>query len=525
MVEILFSLGILGTLVSAIVILICYVKKRPMKIPIIFLFCSILYFTLAVSLSSSEPLKTFPLVIGFLGYISSLVLLLIFNHQKKSEKFPTFLLTCFAVLYFVAANFIFDSSTRTLPLQISLIGTIVSLTQLIVYAIKKKPLKIPTITLASLYFLFIGSTGDLSSALFVTCLLGIPIAIIFLIVFALQKKALKMPAISLATLCILFIFTFFITPEVANNTTSITDVNETVVAETNSTEETTANNQNANTETITETDNANGNTSVEQSAVNSGISEETATEQAINKQISSKQTPLEQAAAEQAAIEKAAVDQAAAEKAAAEKAAAEQAAAEKAAAEQLQLTATYDALDQSRLEAALSLEQAAKDEAAAEQAAAEKAAAEQAAAEQAAAEQAAAEQAAAEQAAAEKAAAEAAKPNQVLGSNKDQVKDFYKNMKINTKYTANVDPNAIKFEDYNGIYMVVVEFDSNGLAEGVTYISSDGTFSGAGSYVDRNYDQIINFVTGGGAYPIDDNVNPDVGFDYPTEIYIGTMHR
>lgn len=114
-------------------------------------------------------------------------------------------------------------------------------------------------------------------------------------------------------------------------------------------------------------------------------------------------------------------------------------------------------------------------------------------------------------------------PTQVLGSTKDQVKELYKSFKVNTAYTTNVDPEAMKFEADN--YFIVVEFDSNGLAEGVSYLSFDGELNGKGSYVDQNRDQIMNFVTGGGEYPVTDNVNPDVGFEYPAEIYIGTMHR
>ncbi|TYC86373.1 hypothetical protein FXB42_06715 [Acetobacterium wieringae] len=170
------------------------------------------------------------------------------------------------------------------------------------------------------------------------------------------------------------------------------------------------------------------------------------------------------------------------------------------------------------------LENKAKEEkAAADKVTADKAATDKAAADQAAAEKAAADKAAADQAAAEKAAAEAAKPKQILGSSQEQVKELLKAYKINTAYQNNVDPNAIKFEGKDLI--IVIEFDSNGLAEGVIYISGDGAYSGKGSYVDLNYDKIISFATGGGNYPIANNVNPDVGFEYPTEIYIGTMHR
>lgn len=170
------------------------------------------------------------------------------------------------------------------------------------------------------------------------------------------------------------------------------------------------------------------------------------------------------------------------------------------------------------------LENKAKEEkTAADQVAADKAAADKAVVDKVAADKAVADKAAADKAIADKAAAEAAKPKQILGSTKDQVKELLKAYKINTAYQNNVDPNAIKFEDKN--YIIVVEFDSNSLAEGVSYLSFDGAYSGKGSYVDLNYDKIISFATGGGNYPIANNVNPDVGFEYPSEIYIGTMHR
>lgn len=71
--------------------------------------------------------------------------------------------------------------------------------------------------------------------------------------------------------------------------------------------------------------------------------------------------------------------------------------------------------------------------------------------------------------------------------------------------------------------IVVVDFDNNGIAEGVSFLSNDigDVITGENSYTHKNYDYLINLATGGESAEIKHNLSTE----YPVEIYIGNIHE
>lgn len=101
---------------------------------------------------------------------------------------------------------------------------------------------------------------------------------------------------------------------------------------------------------------------------------------------------------------------------------------------------------------------------------------------------------------------------------------------IDEKYTKNVDPNSIKFENKN--LMIGVDFDKNGNAEGV-YLESlnlqDMDFvTQKGSYVSLHYNELVRLATGGKNIKVEsDNIkyNQSGTKKYPGALLIGTLHE
>lgn len=144
--------------------------------------------------------------------------------------------------------------------------------------------------------------------------------------------------------------------------------------------------------------------------------------------------------------------------------------------------------------------------------------------EKAVAEKVAADQAVAEKAAAEKVAAEkaAASEKYIIGANKEQIRTMFSGWEYVPRYEQNVDPNAMKFE--NSDLMVVIDFDSQKVAEGVSFLSNGNLgdmITGKGSYVDIHYNELVQWATGGKNLKV---VKGNVS-QYPVEIYIGNYHE
>lgn len=111
----------------------------------------------------------------------------------------------------------------------------------------------------------------------------------------------------------------------------------------------------------------------------------------------------------------------------------------------------------------------------------------------------------------------------ILGSNKNDVCNFFYDYKIDKNYEKNVDVDGIKF--FNEDMIVVIDFDKSGIAEGVSFLSnnfSDFQVDGdcKNSYVNMHYDELVKLATGGKDIKIEKNVSSE----YPVEIYIGNIH-
>lgn len=106
----------------------------------------------------------------------------------------------------------------------------------------------------------------------------------------------------------------------------------------------------------------------------------------------------------------------------------------------------------------------------------------------------------------------------ILGSTRDKVHKMFADYKTDDEYVKNVDANAVKFVNENLI--VVIDFDSNGKAEGVSFLSKDAKDDGKNSYVNKHYDELIKLAAGGNDVKVEKNVTTK----YPIEIYIGNVH-
>lgn len=107
----------------------------------------------------------------------------------------------------------------------------------------------------------------------------------------------------------------------------------------------------------------------------------------------------------------------------------------------------------------------------------------------------------------------------ILGSTRDKIVKIFSDYEIDNEYVKNVDVNAIKFTNEN--QQVVVDFDSNGIAEGVSFESSNTTGDGKNSYVNKHYDELLKLATGGKEVKVEKNVTSK----YPISIYIGNVHN
>lgn len=111
-------------------------------------------------------------------------------------------------------------------------------------------------------------------------------------------------------------------------------------------------------------------------------------------------------------------------------------------------------------------------------------------------------------------------PKKIIGSTRNQILKLFQNYRIDKRYEEVVNSNAIKFE--NDDCIVVVNFDKNKKAKGVSFLSSMNYKSddGKDSYVNKNYDKLIKLACGNEKVKIE----RDYSAKYPIEIYIGNMH-
>lgn len=109
-------------------------------------------------------------------------------------------------------------------------------------------------------------------------------------------------------------------------------------------------------------------------------------------------------------------------------------------------------------------------------------------------------------------------PKIILGSTRDEARKMFTDYKIDNEYVKNVDANAVKFVNEN--LLVVIDFDTNGKAEGVSFLSNDTNGDGKESYVNKHYDELIKLATGGKSVKVEKNATTK----YPIEIYIGNVH-
>lgn len=110
------------------------------------------------------------------------------------------------------------------------------------------------------------------------------------------------------------------------------------------------------------------------------------------------------------------------------------------------------------------------------------------------------------------------KKKAILGSTRSEVIEMFKTWRRNYKFEK-VRANGVKFE--NEDLMVVVLFNVDGMADGVSFLSMDvSDLTGKTSYVYRNYTELINWATGGKKVRIENNA----GSTYPCEVYIGNMY-
>ena len=109
----------------------------------------------------------------------------------------------------------------------------------------------------------------------------------------------------------------------------------------------------------------------------------------------------------------------------------------------------------------------------------------------------------------------------ILGSTKAEVIEMFKGWKRSYTYESKIDPNAIKFE--NKDLIAVIDFDKGKKAEGVAFLSISGLDDGTGkkSYVNKNYEKLLYWATGGKGTKIDRNKSTQ----YPVEVYIGNIHE
>ena len=112
-------------------------------------------------------------------------------------------------------------------------------------------------------------------------------------------------------------------------------------------------------------------------------------------------------------------------------------------------------------------------------------------------------------------------PTKVLGSTEDEIKKIFIDYMIDEE---NMNTNAVKFDNQN--LTIVVDFDSKGKAEGVSFLSNNFTKfnvlgDGKDSYVNKHYDELLELATGGKSVTVVKNPSSK----YPTEIYIGNVHE
>lgn len=109
----------------------------------------------------------------------------------------------------------------------------------------------------------------------------------------------------------------------------------------------------------------------------------------------------------------------------------------------------------------------------------------------------------------------------ILGSTKAEVIEMFKGWKRSHTYESKIDPNAIKFE--NKDLIAVIDFDKEKRAEGVAFLSISGLddWTGKKSYVNKNYEKLLYWATGGKRTKIDRNKSTQ----YPVEVYIGNIHE
>ena len=97
----------------------------------------------------------------------------------------------------------------------------------------------------------------------------------------------------------------------------------------------------------------------------------------------------------------------------------------------------------------------------------------------------------------------------ILGLSKEEIIERFKGWERNLRFETQVRPNALNFE--NPDLIVVVSFNKQGIAEGVAFFSQDISDStGKNSYVNRNYQALINLATGGKKVKIKNKGKGDV---------------
>ena len=112
------------------------------------------------------------------------------------------------------------------------------------------------------------------------------------------------------------------------------------------------------------------------------------------------------------------------------------------------------------------------------------------------------------------------KKTEIIGSTKEEVISMLDEYTIDSKYTENVDKNALKFQDEN--LLIVVDFNSSGIAEGVYFLSNNKDMdfvTGEGSYVSKNYDELLKLATSNKNLKIVNDV-----FEYTVEFGVGDLH-
>ena len=107
----------------------------------------------------------------------------------------------------------------------------------------------------------------------------------------------------------------------------------------------------------------------------------------------------------------------------------------------------------------------------------------------------------------------------ILNSKKEQIIAYFKNWKRVYAYEKNVDPNSLKFE--NNDLIILIFFNKNNIAEGVSFLSQDiSDTTGFNSYVNKNYNKLLNWATNKKNVLIDKNRSTK----YPVDLHIGNIH-